>query len=438
MTKTIFRNTFLVGLLVLALCGLLFFGIQYRQAMDDGRDALKIETGYVMTGLETSGREYLEGVKEDVRITWIAADGKVLYDNEYSLPLDNQLDQKEVAAALKDGEGSATRKSDKGHSAIYYARRCSDGSVIRLGRSGSAVLEAFILVSPVLWILVLVVLISGILAFKTAKQIVEPINNLDFDHPENSPYQELMPMLDKIAEQKLTIQEETSKREEMRREFSANMSDELKTPLASIAEYARLISGAENDPAQVKELSGDISRETGHLMALVDDILKISRLDEEESLPKKEDVDLKNLAIDVAEAIRPVASKNSISVDVTGEGGTVSGDFSLLYEMLYNLCDNAVKYNYPGGSVTVDVTPSENDIKLSVKDTGIGIPKEHQARVFERFYRVDKSHSKEVGGTGLGLSIVKHGAAFHGAEVSLESTEGVGTTVTLSFPKAGK
>ncbi|MCR5277856.1 MAG: two-component sensor histidine kinase [Lachnospiraceae bacterium] len=411
MTKTIFRNTFFVGILVLALCGFLFFGIQYRQSIDETREAMGQEAGYLEKGISFGGIDFLKSVEGSNRITLTDASGKVLYDSEENVPYPGKGKCVEVELTLKNGK------------------------VLKLSRPMSAVRDAFILVSPVLWVLVLVVLISGVLAFHTAKQIVEPINNLDFDNPDANPYQELTPMLDKIAEQKLTIQEETTQREEMRREFSANVSRELKTPLTSISGYAGLLARGEVAADKVPDFAKDICKETENMIALVDDIMKISRLDEEDSLPKKEEVDLKNLSTDVAEAIRPVAAKNNITVQVTGEGGVINGDFSILYEMVYNLCDNAVKYNFPGGSVTIDVTPSDSNIKLSVKDTGIGIPKEHQKRVFERFYRVDKSHSTDIGGTGLGLSIVKHGALFHEAEVSLESEEGVGTTITLSFPR---
>ena len=188
------------------------------------------------------------------------------------------------------------------------------------------------------------------------------------------------------------------------------------------------------EEGKVQEFSRDIYKESQRLIALIDDIIKLSKLDEDSVEPEWENVDLYSLSGEVLDGLRTVADKQGIKLKLTGSPATVSGVYALISEMVYNLCDNAIKYNTPGGSVTVDVSPRDNEVLLSVKDTGIGIPPEHQKRVFERFYRVDKSHSKEIGGTGLGLSIVKHGAAHHGAKVSLESEPGKGTKITLPFP----
>ena len=186
---------------------------------------------------------------------------------------------------------------------------------------------------------------------------------------------------------------------------------------------------------KVQEFSRDIYKESQRLIALVDDIIKLSRLDEDAVEPEWENVDLYALSADVLDGLRPVASKQGITLKLTGSPNTVPGVYQLINEMVYNLCDNAVKYNTPGGKVTVDVSSKGDEVFLSVADTGIGIPPEHQKRVFERFYRVDKSHSKEIGGTGLGLSIVKHGAQHHGAKVTMESEPGLGTKITLIFRK---
>ena len=436
MTKTIFRNTFLVGILVLAICSLMFFGLQYTQTIDETYDALSQETSYAITGMELSGMEFLEGLDDTNRVTWIDSDGSVLYDSEYDDLTSNQSSNAEVREAFENGEGQETRRSDSsGKQTMYYARLLGDGTVLRLSRPVAVVMYALIAVSPVLWVFVLVLIISGILAFRAAKQIVTPINNIDLESHANIPYPELAPLLDKIEEQKMLIQEESGQREEMRREFSANVSHELKTPLTSISGFAELMATGEVSPDKVTEFSKDIYKESQRLISLINDIIKLSRLDEEADLPPKKDMDLHDLLLRVADDLRPVAGKNNIFIDVKGEETHINGVDQLLYEMVYNLCDNAIKYNFPGGKVIMETLTDEKSTKLIVEDTGIGIPPEHQKRVFERFYRVDRSHSKEIGGTGLGLSIVKHGAMYHDAEVSMESTPGKGTRITITFPK---
>ncbi|MBP1584593.1 MAG: two-component sensor histidine kinase [Lachnospiraceae bacterium] len=435
MIKTIFRNTILVGVLVLAICSILFFGLQYKQTIDETFEELSLETSYAIPGLELSGVDYLKDLCDANRVTWIDHNGDVLYDSEYEDLKADQSGYEEVADAFKDGVGESIRKSDNsGVHTIYYARLLEDGSVLRLSRPIGAAWYAFVAVSPVLWVLVLVLLLSGILAFRAAKQIVTPINNLDLDNHANNPYPELAPLLDKIQEQKMMIQEESSLREEMRREFSANVSHELKTPLTSISGFAELMATGNVSQDKVTEFSKDIYKESQRLISLINDIIKLSRLDENADLPPKEDVDLHELVLGVADDLKPAAGKNNIYIDVIGEDAHISGVRQLLYEMVYNLCDNAIKYNYPGGKVTMETVRDNKNIKLVVSDTGIGIPKEHQKRIFERFYRVDRSHSKEIGGTGLGLSIVKHGAIYHDADVTVDSTPGKGTTITITFP----
>jgi two-component system phosphate regulon sensor histidine kinase PhoR len=259
---------------------------------------------------------------------------------------------------------------------------------------------------------------------------------LDLEDARNNPYSELAPLLDKIEEQKLTIQEEAAARESMRREFSANVSHELKTPLTSISGFAELLAEGIVSGDKVPEFAKDIYKESQRLISLVDDIIKLSKLDENAVDPKREGIDLKELAMDVAENLRPNGESRAISIETRGESAKITGAYNLLYEMVYNLCENAVKYNIPGGKVIMETSTDPEHAIISVADTGIGIAPENQKRVFERFYRVDKSHSKEIGGTGLGLSIVKHGALYHNAKIELESEEGHGTTVRLIFEKS--
>lgn len=436
MTKTIFRNTFLLGVSVLVLCALLFFGIQYTQTKDETYEALRQEAIYAEQGLIQGRIGYLETLGDVNRVTWIDANGEVLYDNTFPLPIENEKERAEVSEAMRTGEGKGIRTSgNSGESTMYYARKCEDGTILRLSRPLSAVQSAFLAVRPILWVLILVLAISGVLSFRIAKQIVNPINGIDLEHPEINKYPELTPLIEKIQEQKMTIQEEVASREQMRREFSANVSHELKTPLTSISGFAELMSQGVVEKDKVQEFSKDIYKESQRLIALIDDIIKLSRLDENAVEPEKESVDLYELSAEVLDGLRPVADKQGIKLSLAGGPTTVNGVYALLSEMVYNLCDNAIKYNTPGGSVTVEVSEADSgEVSLAVKDTGIGIPQKHQKRVFERFYRVDKSHSKEIGGTGLGLSIVKHGAQHHGASVKLESEPGLGTKITLVFP----
>ncbi len=434
MAKTIFRNTFLVGISVLILCALLFFGIQYTQVTQETCDELREQARYITEGLALNGEAYLSRLGSGTHITWINADGTVRFDSDGALPQAGQAEQPEVRDALAKGEGQANRNSEStGEDMIYLALRCEDGTVLRVGRQMSAVRYALITISPVMWVLVLVLLISGVLAFRGATQIVKPINELDLDNPNPRIYPELAPLIQRIQEQKLTIQEAVTQREQIRREFSANVSHELKTPLTSITGMAELMAQGVVAGEKTQEFAADILKESQRMIALVDDIMRISRLDEGAVAPEWEEVDLWELTEGVLQSLQSTAEKQQVTLSLTGEHLKVRGVWQLLNEMVNNLCDNAIKYNRPGGSVTVILAHTEEGPTLRVEDTGIGIPEAHQKRVFERFYRVDKSRSKAVGGTGLGLSIVKHGAQYMGATVSLESTPDVGTAVTLCF-----
>ncbi len=228
---------------------------------------------------------------------------------------------------------------------------------------------------------------------------------------------------------------EHQQREALRKEFSANVSHELKTPLTSISGFAELMKEGMVPPDKVKEFAGDIYRESQRLIELVNDIIRLSRLDETDRVEELDCVDLHDLADEIIANLRPVAERQNVTMELEGEHAKVQGVWQILNEMIYNLCDNAIKYNHPGGSVCVRIEQRRSEARVTVSDTGIGIPYADQKRVFERFYRVDKSHSKEVGGTGLGLSIVKHGAQFHNARVEMQSEPGKGTAITIIFPQ---
>lgn len=438
MTKKIFIHSFILGALVLFLCTALFFGLQYRETLDVTYDALKGEAKYAASGLKLGGIEYLESLKGINRITWIASDGSVLYDSDYPDLDKNQGGYPEVTDAFAKGEGQGIRHSESGGtSTLYYAFLCDDNTVLRLSRPLSRVQAAFHSVSPVLWVLILVFLISGIVSFRMANQILKPVNELDLDHlDDDQAYPELKPLIDKLQEQKLTIREKDESHELMRRQFSASISHELKTPLVSISDFAGQIRDGACDEEKTKEFAGEIKKESDRLMSVIDDIIKLSRLDVEGAPQELDDVDLYDVAEEVRDSLTAQAEAKKITMDFEGSHETIQGVWQLLHEMIYNLSDNAIKYDHDGGNVSIRVGNENGKPYVEVADDGIGIPKEEQERIFERFYRVDKSHSKMVGGTGLGLSIVKHGAQIHNAEISVDSAPGDGTKIRITFPSA--
>ena len=450
MTKEIFINSFLLGAAVLLMCTTIFFTIQYSQTMRETYEALQGEASYAAVGLRAGGIEYLKSLENINRITWITHDGKVLYDSEHPELAINQGQFPEVKNALDKGTGQGIRESSSGGGqTMYYAFLCEDGTILRLSRPVSALSYAFRAVIPILGTLIVVLFISGTVAFRSANSIAEPVNRLNLDDLQYEEiYPELFPLVDRLKEQREMIDREALERERIRREFSANVSHELKTPLTSISGFAELMRSGLCDEDKMIEFAGDIYRESQRVIALINDIIRISELDEGEVHDEAEEVDLLKSAESAVRSLSHTAEKRSIKMTVTGpeeEGksigeaqaaGTVrvSGSAHLIEEIIYNLCDNAVKYNRDGGEVRVRVWNDGRNACVSVEDTGIGIPASEQERVFERFYRVDKSHSRKIGGTGLGLSIVKHAAQFHDAAIELDSEPGRGTKITLRFP----
>ena len=320
-----------------------------------------------------------------------------------------------------------------GREMYYYALLLDDGSVLRVAREMDGLVRTALNVLPVMGgLAVLMVVFALFLARWQTKRLIKPINELDLEHPlDNSVYPELTPLLEAMDRQN----KEKEAVSNMRKEFSANVSHELKTPLTSISGYAEIMMNGLVRPADIPLFSERIYKEARRLITLVEDIIKLSKLDEESVELEKEEVNLYELTREIVSRPSPQASQKNIRMEVTGEPVLCKGIRQILDEMVYNICENAIKYNNDNGRVTVWVGDTLNGPKISVTDTGIGIPKEHQERIFERFYRVDKSHSKERGGTGLGLSIVKHGAILHGAKVNVESEPGKGTRMEILFPQ---
>ena len=544
MTSKIFRSTVFVAVVIL-LCSLgIVMGVLYNHFTGVQVQQLKDELSLAVTGTEQYGNAFLENVEANrFRVTWIDTDGTVLFDSRVDeSTMENHADREEIREAFAAGSGSAVRTSSTLTEQTYYeARRLTDGTVLRISANQAS---AWALMMDLLWPIILVAVLaiglSLILARRMAKNIVEPMNKLNLEHPlPNNTYEELSPLLRRINQQHLqinaqmrklqhktdefiqitshmqeglvvldkethirsintaalrifraeetcvgssffqvnrsnalrqalndaldhghgsTVQEldgrayrfdmssiqsegkllgavilavdvtESQSAEQMRREFSANVSHELKTPLQGIIGSAELLESGMVKQEDQPRFIGHIRKEASRLVNLVEDIIRLSQLDEGVELPA-EQVDMLALAEDVKEILTPSAAEKNVKISVTGNGFVIKGVRRMLQEIIYNLCDNAIKYNVPGGSVRIHV----ENCKLSVSDTGIGIPAEHKDRIFERFYRVDKSHSKASGGTGLGLSIVKHAAAYHKAEISLESTPGKGTAITIQF-----
>ena len=550
MKKKIFRSIFLVAFVVLAACLLLITGALYSYFASEQSDQLYLQAELAARAVEVEGAEYFDGLDSSrLRLTWIAADGSVIYDTDAEAgEMENHADREEFREALATGHGESSRYSSTlSEETIYQALRLADGTVLRASSSHRTVFAIVLgMLLPLLAIMLAAVLLASYLASRLARRIVGPLNAIDLEDPlGNDVYDELSPLLTRVAQQKSQISaqlEELDRRREefsavtdnmseglilldregvilsinpsaarifsagsasigrdiltldrspelralmesaaagkhgeavverdgaeyqitaspvltdgasrgtvllafdvteklqaerLRREFTANVSHELKTPLHSIMGAAELLQDGLVKKEDQQRFLGRIRSEAGRLVALVDDVIDLSRMDEGESFPRQQ-TDLLQLARDVAGDLAPAAEKRGIAVNVSGAGGTVNGVRQLLWEIVWNLCDNAVKYGRDGGRVEVNVAPTAGGVALSVADDGIGIPAEHRARVFERFYRVDKSHSRATGGTGLGLSIVKHAAQYHNADISLESEEGRGTKITVTFPR---
>lgn len=551
MTKRIFRSVCIVAVVVLFASLALVMGVLYDYFSGSQEDQLKTQTDLAAQGIEHEGSSYFDGLdSEELRITWIDKNGKVLFDNKTDASsMENHLEREEVRQAVENGYGKSSRYSETlTEKSLYSAKKLSDGSVLRLSVSQYSVLTLFLgMLRPVLIIALLAVVLALLLAYRLSKNIVTPLNKLNLDSPlSNKVYEELSPLLKRMDAQQrqLKHQSEELKRkreefetatenmsegliilnekgvilslnraaakmlglsedsvgkdifsektsvnlkeptqialsgknkeevfalrdgncqllanpvstdgkvtgaallvldvtekeraEQMRREFTANVSHELKTPLQTISGYAELLANGMVADKDKTAFSEKIYAEAQRMIRLIEDIIKLSNLDEGAVELTRETVDLYVTAENTVRSLLPAAKKANVTLSLNGENAEIYGIPQLLTAVVYNLCDNAIKYNKDGGTVFVNVKNNAENIVLSVRDTGIGIPKEQQERIFERFYRVDKSHSKEVGGTGLGLSIVKHAAKLHDAKITLESEVGKGTGITVIFPK---
>lgn len=421
-------------LLTVAVC---YHSIQ-NQVMED----LKGYAG-LLSGFFTQMQNPPENVigeqfkKEQIRITLLEADGTVLADTDAAASqMENHSDRPEIQSALRTGEGSIVRKSDTlDKNTYYYAVKLDNGQILRVAKEADSIY--LIMESAVPWLLLFMGILFVICLFLShflADGIIRPIRLIaqDVDNIERTEaYEELKPYIAAIKSQHDDVVQNAL----MRQEFSANVSHELKTPLAAISGYSELIeNGMASDQSEVQRFATEIHSNANRLLTLINDVIRLSELDAEGTEELLEPINLKDIAQTCVNMLQINAEKHHVTLTFEGENVVIMATKQMAEEVLYNLCDNAIRYNKEGGSVSVTVKDRLNTAVLTVKDTGIGIPKEHQERVFERFYRVDKGRSKSTGGTGLGLAIVKHILLRLGATLSMESEAGIGTEITISFP----
>jgi len=553
MKRKIFTSMFLLSLVTILLSVTLLSMELYQLRSEDMRREMNNQAAYIAAGIAAGGSDYLfeiQGEDKDSRITLIAPDGKVTFDNRVSIAeMDNHGNRPEVIDAMQNGIGEAVRMSDTlGSQTYYHAIKLSDGTILRISSTTNSIMTALAASYPILLLIILLILcLALIIAGYLTKRIVQPINSLDLEHPiENEIYDEFSPLLTRIHHQNAYIEKqmkelqkeqeqflkitenmeeglvitdekgylisvnqsalrfldseqdqagkhfsnlhrnqpleravnsalsgsfaeegfvlngrhyqfratpvneegkvrgaillifdvtEKQKAETNRREFTANVSHELRTPLTAVSGFAELIKDSMVRQEDIPSFAAKIYDEATRMVALVEDIIRLSRLDEKDVPFATGSIELLETTKKIGARLASLAELKGVTLTVSGQNASIQGVPKLIEELIANLLENAIKYNKESGVVSIQVTESDNSVSLSVADTGIGIPFEHQARIFERFYRVDKSHSKETGGTGLGLAIVKHIANYHNAEIKLESNVNQGTKVVVIFPK---
>ncbi|WP_072446075.1 sensor histidine kinase [Blautia sp. Marseille-P3201T] len=446
MKQRIMNNVGVLVALGIFLSFLAASGIMYDKYNSYMQQDVKNEAEYIRYGLENTGIEYLTqetGQLTTSRITLLNAEGKILYDSErHPKELENHGNRPEIQEAMEKGEGEQVRFSETlSDQTFYYAVKLDNGDILRVAKTTDSVFHTMVSSFTLMGVLFLIILALGFLLIeRQTKKLIEPINRLDLEQPlKNVEYEELRPLLNRVDEQNKQIAsqvEELKQAEAVRREFSANVSHELKTPLMSISGYAEIMKNGMVRPQDISEFAGRIYDEASRLTSLVQDIIEISKLDEKSGEMPFENVDIYEIAQDICQNLTLQSKKKNVTLSIEGSNVEIYGVRHILYEMCYNLVDNAMKYNREGGYVKVSLSTTEDHVCFTVEDNGIGIAKEEQERIFERFYRVDKSHSRKTGGTGLGLSIVKHGAALHHAQIVLNSEPEKGTKIQVFFKKS--
>ena len=435
MVNKIFNNGLIVGLtsvlLTVIFSVLVVFGFFESQIKND----LKEETKSIAVALN-NGVDVSSYKNQKARITLIDSDGTVLFDNQTkTLSTENHLTRPEIKEAIENGEGQVIRKSSTMDSTTYYYALLLDNSnILRVSMNTNSITLMFTKTVYLIAVIALfVIILSLVLAYKLSKKIVKPIEEItdNLDDIKDSPYEELKPFTDKIKAQ-VEAEKNLSK---MKRQFTANVSHELKTPLTSISGYAEMLEGGMVKSEDVSKIGRIIHKETQRLISLTHDIIQLSQLEEYDYKPILDNVDLNEITESCVETLEGKAEKKNVKIHFEGETAKIKGTKSLIEELSYNIIENAIKYNVENGDVFITVKDLEDYSVLIVKDTGIGIPQKYQDRVFERFFRVDKSRSKETGGTGLGLAIVKHTVDYLGGSLTLKSDLNVGTTITVKLLK---
>lgn len=435
----IFINIFVTGIIIYFVSAFLFISNMYDYFENQIFKELETESTFITDYAENHQFDKIKDLKTSNRITIIDASGIVLFDNYIDKDtLENHSNRLEYLKAKEDGIAFSSRySSTMTTKTLYYAKSLDNSDILRIScNQDSVILLIFGMIRPLLIIFALAILISALFAKFISKKIIEPFNKIDLENPEKTEiYEELKPFTKRISEENF----EKNQREQIRQQFSANVSHELKTPLTSISGFAEILKNGGTDEKTTIDFATTIYTESQRMISLVNDIIKLSKLDENSISQEKEELSLKKVTEEVFIVLSNSAKRKNVELKLSGIAGNIKGVPSVIYEMIYNLVENAIKYNKENGFVTVQIescpkqNPDSPGIKFSVSDCGIGIPKTETERIFERFYRVDKSRSKDSGGTGLGLSIVKHGALYHNAKVSVSSTEGKGSTFTIVF-----
>lgn len=423
-----------IAIVVTAVCSmLLFYQILEKQIFDDLAANAHVIAKMSIEELCSDGGYDLE--QDGLRITVVEADGMVLFDSvEDETTMENHKNRPEIAKAIKTGEGTAIRKSATSlKHTFYYAVQLEDGTILRIAKESSSI-TSFVTTMTGLIVIVglLVFLMCTFYSHRLTVRLVEPIEKMAANITlmnEDEVYEEIRPFIATIKQQHVDILNHA----QMRQEFTANVSHELKTPLTAISGYAELIASGMTSGEDTIHFANEIHSNAERLQSLINDIIKLSELDDDDLKLEFETVDLYELGEHCLASMALQAQKNEVAMYLKGEHVPLSGNKTLLEELMFNLCSNAVRYNKKGGTVTITITTEQGRPVLVVADTGIGIPEEQQERVFERFYRVDKSRSKSTGGTGLGLAIVKHIVAQHDAQITLKSKEGIGTEIKVTF-----
>ena len=400
---------------------------------------LQNECSLVIKGYELDDISYLESIEDSsLRVTLIDLEGNVIFDNQLDKSeMENHASREEFKEAKENGYGISKRYSSSLLKTFYYVAYKLDNNIIRVSKVADSTLYIlFINLWPLYIVAIVLIICSILLGFLLSKKIVDPINNINLEHPlENNKYKEIEPLLIRIEAQKNELMkenEEVLNASKVRQEFTSNVSHELKTPLHVISGYAELIKEGIVKDSDVKEFGEKIYSEASRMSKLVEDIMKISKLESDKAFEKTQ-LNLKNIVVAIVDSLMIEADKKNVKFKLSLNNCSISGNYDSIYSLIFNLVDNAIKYNKTNGKITIKLQEVSNNVILSVKDTGIGIPKEDLDRIFERFYRVDKSRSKDSGGTGLGLAIVKHSLIVNNATIKVESELKKGSTFTVTF-----